>query len=87
LFGCAAPELGELGGASDADVPASDSAFIATLGGRGGVEIPISARLAFRASVDGLGTVKPAIVRISGVPRWETPAGGALVGAGLVAFF
>ena len=87
LFGCGALELGELGGSSDADVPASDSAFIATLGGRVGVEIPFAGRLAFRAAVDGFGTVKPAVVRIGGQPRWETPAGGALVGAGLAAFF
>lgn len=87
LFGCGVLELGELGGTSDADVPAADSAFIATLGGRGGVEIPLGPRLALRAHVDGFGTVKPAIVRISGQPRWETPAGGALVGAGLAAFF
>lgn len=87
LFGCGVLELGELGGSSDADVPASDSAFIATLGGRGGVEIPLGARFAFRAAVDGFGTVKPAIVRIGGQPRWETPAGGALVGAGFLAFF
>ncbi len=87
LFGCGVLELGELGGISDADVPASDSAVIVTLGARGGVEVPIGTRLAFRASVDGFGTVKPAIVRIGGEPRWETPAGAALVGAGLVAFF
>ena len=52
-----------------------------------GVEIPLGARFAFRAAVDGFGTVKPAIVRIGGQPRWETPAGGALVGAGFLAFF
>lgn len=87
VFGCGALELGALGGSSDADMPASDSAFIATLGGRVGVEIPLGRFLAFRATVDGFGTVKPAIIRISAEPRWETPAGGALVGAGLMALF
>lgn len=97
LFGCGVLELGELGGSGNAEMPATDSAFIATLGGRGGVEVPLAARLALRVAVDGFGTVKPAVVRIGGQPpasaglggqsRWETPAGGALVGAGLVAFF
>lgn len=87
VFGCGAVELGALGGSSDADMPASDSAFITTLGGRVGVEIPLGRLLAFRAAVDGFGTVKPAVIRISGEPRWETPAGGALVGAGLMALF
>lgn len=87
LFACAALELGELGGTSTADVPASDSVFIATLGGRAGVELPIGAHLAFRGAVDGFGTVKPAVVRIGGEPRWETPGGGVLIGAGLLALF
>jgi len=98
LFGCGVLELGELGGSGDARVPGADSAFIATLGGRGGVDFPLSARLALRVAVDGFGTIQPAIVRVGGAgslvdgvyvgqSRWETPAGGALVGAGLLAFF
>lgn len=84
VFGCAAVELGMLGGT---DTPASDSALIATLGGRVGVEIRLNRFLAFRAAIDGFGTVKPAVIRIGAEPRWETPAGGALVGAGLMALF
>ncbi len=61
--------------------------FIATLGGRAGVEVPIGAHLAFRGAVDGFGTLKPAVVRIGGQPRWETPAGGVLIGVGLLALF
>ena len=87
FFGCASLELGELGGVSTADVPASDSAFIATAGGRVGVEAPFSKHLAFRGMVDGFATVKPSVIRIGGVPRWQTPPGGATISAGLVWFF
>ncbi|MFO0587287.1 MAG: hypothetical protein U0441_07105 [Polyangiaceae bacterium] len=87
LFGCAALELGELGGISNASVPESDSAFIATAGGRIGVEAPISKHLAFRGTLDGFATVKPSIIRIADLPRWQTPAGGASIGAGLAWFF
>jgi hypothetical protein len=87
LFGCGVLELGELGGTSDAEVPASASAFIMTAGGRIGAEIPIGSLFAFRAAVDGFGAIKPAVVRISGEPRWETPGGGALAALGVVALF
>jgi len=61
--------------------------FYASLGGRVGLEVPLSERLFLRPQLDVVGVLFPAELQVDGVTRWTAPPYAALAGIGLGARF
>jgi hypothetical protein len=87
LSGCALLELGALRIASDAPKPTPATRIAAASGLRGGVELPLSAYLALRATGDALVTLRRYGVSTYGSPVWETPPVSAGFSLGAIASF
>jgi hypothetical protein len=76
-------------GASSSGIrfPDSDAAPYVALGGRFGVEWPLSPALAVQGRLDGLVTLLPVDIELDGDAVWSSPFGSAALGAGLLGTF
>jgi hypothetical protein len=65
----------------------TNDTFYASLGGRVGLEVPLSERFFLRPQLDVVGALFPAELQVDGVTRWTAPTYAALAGIGLGARF
>jgi hypothetical protein len=86
-FGCGAGEIGAL--VLRRDIAQSDSVAATTtaIGGRAGVEVPLSDRFSLQLRADVLLTVTPASLPAGRSAAWAMPAVSGLLGAGVSARF
>jgi hypothetical protein len=88
VFGCAVLSLADVFGSSTGvDSPRNGSGLYVGAGLRGGVDASISPRFAIRLSVEGLITVRSALLILDGSEAWETSRLSGSVGAALVTYF
>jgi hypothetical protein len=88
VFGCAVLSLANVFGSSTGvDSPHNGSTLYLGAGLRGGVDAPLSARFAIRLSVEGLVTVRSALLILDGSEVWETSRLSGSVGAAVVTYF
>jgi hypothetical protein len=88
VFGCAVLSLADVFASSTGvDSPRSGSTLDVGAGLRGGIDAAISPRFAIRLSVEGLITVRSALLILDGAEVWETSRLSGSVGAALVTYF